>query len=219
VIAFDLDWAHSPQDLQQALNKHLSSDVVACDVKRVKPGFHPRYDASWRRYNYRIYCQPVRQPLVEPYAWRVWPGADFGILHEAARLLVGTHDFYAFGTPSHSGGNTTRRVLESGWKQEAPYLVYEIKAHAFLYHMVRRLVFMQVSIAQAKLDITDLMAALEPSSGDHAEKDPGKRMVHGLAPAQGLVLAEVHYPPGVVGLDEDDQELEKSVDRQLDASR
>jgi tRNA pseudouridine38-40 synthase len=213
VIAFDLDWDHDPQDLQQALNNHLPSDVVVQEVKRVNPSFHPRYDASWRRYNYRIYCQLVRQPLLDPYAWRVWPAVDLNVLREAAHPLVGTHDFGAFGTPSHSAGNTVRRVLESDWKQEAPYLIYEIKAHAFLYHMVRRVVFMQVRIAQRKLDITDLLYALDTASGDlhmkAMEQNSGKRLVHGLAPSQGLILAEVHYPLEAVRLDEDNKEIEK----------
>ena len=207
VIAFDLEWDHEPQDLQQALNNLLPSDVVAREVQRVCPSFHPRYDASWRKYFYRIYCQPVRDPLLEPYAWRVWSAVDLNTLREAARPLVGTHDFGAFGTPAQSGGNTVRSVLESDWRQEAPYLVFEIVGHAFLYHMVRRVVFMQARIAQGKLDITDLLQALVPgfNNGVARARDVAstKRLVHGLAPAQGLVLAEVHYPPEVVRLDED----------------
>jgi tRNA pseudouridine38-40 synthase len=207
VIAFDLDWNHDPQYLKQALNKHLPQDVVAREAKRVCSDFHPRYDASWRKYFYRIYCQPVRDPFLEPYAWRVWPGFDLSCLHEDARLLLGTHDFSSFGTPPHSGGNTVRSVLESDWKQETPYLVYEIVGQAFLYHMVRRVVFMLVRIAQRMLDITDLLRALEPDSGssefENPMDDPSKRLVHGLAPAQGLILAEVCYPLEIVCLDED----------------
>ena len=207
VIAFDLDWDHDPNDLMQALNNHLPMDVVARDVKRVCGSFHPRYDASWRKYFYRVYCQPARDPFLEPYAWRVWPKVELSCLCEAALTLVGTHDFCSFGTPPQSGGNTVRCVLESYWKQEAPYLVYEIVGQAFLYHMVRRIVFMLVRIAQGMLDITDLQLALEPgSSKDEMEGrvvDPSKRLVHGLAPAQGLILAEVQYPLEVVCLDED----------------
>jgi tRNA pseudouridine38-40 synthase len=207
VIAFELDWDHDVQDLQQALNNLLPPDVVAREVKRVRASFHPRYDASWRKYFYRIYCQPVREPLLDPYAWRVWPDVDLSCLCEAARPLIGTHDFGAFGTPPQSGGNTVRCVLEADWKEETPYLVFEIAAHAFLYHMVRRVVFMQVKIAQGKLDISDLLHALQPDSGNYVAEakvdDPSKRFVHGLAPAQGLILAEVHYPLEAVRLDED----------------
>ncbi|OGO62509.1 MAG: tRNA pseudouridine(38-40) synthase TruA [Chloroflexi bacterium RBG_19FT_COMBO_47_9] len=205
VIAFDLDWDHDPQDLKQALNKLLPQDVVAREVERVRASFHPRYDASWRKYFYRIYCQPMRDPFRDPYAWRVWPVVDLNNLREAAQPLIGTHDFSAFGTPPHSGGNTSRCVLETDWKQETPYLVFEIVAHAFLYHMVRRLAFMQVRIAQGKLNISDLINSL--AHGNDlvvvTATTSSKRLVHGLAPARGLILAEVHYPLEAVRLEED----------------
>ncbi|OGO61688.1 MAG: tRNA pseudouridine(38-40) synthase TruA [Chloroflexi bacterium RBG_19FT_COMBO_49_13] len=207
VIAFELEWDHDPQELQHALNNHLPPDVVAREVKQVCATFHPRYDASWRKYYYRIYCQPVREPLLNPYAWRVWPAVDLDVLCDAARPLIGSHDFSSFGTPPQPGGTTVRSVLESDWRQEPPYLVYEITANAFLYHMVRCLVFMQVRIAQGKLDLCDLVHALEPGTAHPVAEVSGtnspKRLVHGLAPAQGLILAEVHYPLEAVRLDED----------------
>ena len=207
VIAFDLEWDRDPQKLRQALNGLLPKDVVAREVKHVCSTFHPRFDASWRKYLYRIYCQPVRDPFLEPYSWRIWPAIELLSLSEIAQPLIGTHDFRSFGTPPHTGGNTVRHVLKSGWKQEASFLVYEIVADAFLYHMVRRVVFTQLRIAQGKLELTDLVDALKPGSDSDAveisKADLAKRWVHGLAPAQGLILAEIHYPEGALRLDED----------------
>jgi tRNA pseudouridine38-40 synthase len=207
VIAFDLEWGHQPQELQQALNHFLPSDVVAKNVKRVCATFHPRFDASWRKYLYRIYCQPMREPLLEPFAWRVWPVVAQNVLDEAALFLIGTHDFGAFGTPPQTGGTTVRRVLNAEWKQELPYHLFEIKAQAFLYHMVRRLVFMQVKIAQGRLNVSDLLRELKNGTRNGEaiteQVHSPKSMVHGLAPAQGLILAEVYYPPESVRLDED----------------
>ena len=199
VIAFELDWKHASQDLLTALNSHLPSDVVAREVKQVCPSFHPRYDASWRKYLYRIYCQPIRNPLLEPYAWHVWPPVDIDVLQGAACPLIGSHDFGAFGTSPQTGGNTRRLVLQAGWKQEPPYFVFEIAAQAFLYHMVRRVVFMQVMIASGKLPLEELHQALltgvdMSSRLEHSQK-PSDRWVHGLAPARGLILAEVYYEP------------------------
>jgi tRNA pseudouridine38-40 synthase len=199
VIAFELDWGHDPQDLQTALNALLPSDVVAREVSRVCPSFHPRYDASWRKYLYRLYCQPVRQPLLEPYAWRVWPAVELNCLRESAKLLIGTHDFGAFGSAPQEGGNTVRVVFRADWTQESPYLIFEIAAQAFLYHMVRRIVYMQVMIAQGRLTMSDLQQALDRGTDTRFQvgqvQNPAYRLVHGLAPAQGLILAEVNYPP------------------------
>ena len=207
VIAFQLEWDHDPQRLLQALNNHLPSDVAAREVKQVPASFHPRYDASWRKYLYRVYCQPVRDPLLEPYAWRVWPSVDVDALQASAHVVIGRHDFGAFGNPPQGGSNTVRCVLASGWKPEANSLIYEVTAQAFLYHMVRRLVFMQVKIAQGELQVADLLNALQDRNGDLendvSETKSTRRQVHGLAPARGLVLAEVGYQDEATGLIED----------------
>jgi tRNA pseudouridine38-40 synthase len=130
-------------------------------------------------------------------------------LQEAARCLPGTHDYGAFGTPAQSGGHTFRVVLQADWTAEPPYFVFEIIAQAFLYHMARRLVFMQVAIAQGKLSTSDLDQALTTGEDlrfrDGREVDSHDRLVHGLAPAQGLILAEVNYPPEALGFVEDNK--------------
>jgi len=180
---------------------------VARYVKQVCTSFHPRYDASWRKYLYRIYCQPVRDPLLEPYAWRVWPEVDLQALQAAAVPLAGSHDFGAFGSAPQAGGTTVRMVLQAGWKHELPYLVFEITAQAFLYHMVRRAVFMNVAIAQGRLSMEELRQSVQTGRafiiGSEQASIRTYRLVHGLAPAQGLVLAEVYYPPEVLRVDED----------------
>ncbi len=215
VIAFDLDWRHPALDLQAALNTYLPSDVVARQVKQVCPSFHPRHDASWRKYLYRIYCQPVRDPLLEPYAWRVWPEVELGNLHKAALPLVGTYDFGAFGSAPQAKGHTIRKVLHADWKEQQPYLVFEITGQAFLYHMVRRLVFEQVAVAQSKLPFDDLLEALQSGKGASVRESNrerlNSRLVHGLAPAHGLVLAEVHYELEAMRLDEDIEGNKKLV--------
>jgi tRNA pseudouridine38-40 synthase len=198
VIAFDLNWNHTVQDLQTALNSNFPTDVVAREVNKVSHSFHPRHDASWRKYKYHIYCQPVRQPLLEPYAWHVWPEVNLTELQAASQPLAGTHDFGAFGTPPQVGGNTVRVVLNADWKHEPPYLVFEIIAQAFLYHMIRRVVFMLVMIAQGKIAPDELQQSLDRGTDarllTEEVRAPTAKLVHGLAPAHGLVLAEVHYP-------------------------
>ena len=86
VIAFDLDWAHSTDDLRNGLNANLPADVAVHQVILGRPDFHPRYDAIARRYRYQIYCQSHRDPLRERYAWRVWPALRCEELQQAVRF-------------------------------------------------------------------------------------------------------------------------------------
>jgi tRNA pseudouridine38-40 synthase len=200
VVAFDLDWPHPISELQQALNGLLPADMAVQSVRMVNPRFHPRYHATWRCYRYQIYCQPVRQPLLERYAWQIWPAAELSRLQEAASLLIGTHDFAAFGTPPRPASSTVRTVFQAAWWEQTPYLVFEITAQAFLYHMVRRLVHTQVQVGQARLEPESIRQAL-----NLPQELPGKGSLlrHGLAPACGLTLVAVGYPPEVLSLDED----------------
>jgi tRNA pseudouridine38-40 synthase len=184
VAAFDLQWNHSPEDLLKALNSNLPAEMSVSAAKIVNDDFHPRFDAISRRYRYRIYCQPVRDPLRERYAWRQWPDLNGDAMQAAAGLLIGRHDFAAFGTPPRPGISTVRTIQQAGWRSQADEWFFEICAEAFLYHMVRRLVYVQVAVGQGKFPaqvVTDLLQG-RPQT-----------LPAGLAPANGLTLVEVKY--------------------------
>jgi tRNA pseudouridine38-40 synthase len=184
VVAFDLDWAHSAEKLQAALNAALPADVVVRQVNSALSDFHPRYDALSRRYRYRIFYQPMRDPLRERFAWRVWPVATLGRMQQAADHLLGSHEFSHFGTPPRAGGTTVRDVFYAKWLEESEYIVFEIVANAFLFHMVRRLVSTLVSVGQGVAEADVIYRCLE---------DGIPLPVKGLAPPQGLTLMEVSY--------------------------
>jgi tRNA pseudouridine38-40 synthase len=187
VIAFDLEWHHTPQELCQALNAHLPADIAAQRVVQVRLDFHPRFDAVARRYRYTLFCQAERDPLRERYSWRVWPVAQMPDMQETAQLFLGEHDFSAFGAPPNPTSSTVRKVMQAGWKLCEPGLCFEICANAFLYHMVRRLVYIQVLVGQGKLALENVRHSLAT----------GQMPTPGIAPAHGLALVEVEYPDRV----------------------
>jgi len=189
VAAFDLDWTHDLQDLQDALNAHLPRDMAVWEVKAAADNFHPRFDASSRCYRYRLFCASVRDPLRERYAWRVWPAVtDLAAL---ALIWPGRHDFAAFGTPPRSGGSTVRTVISAGWQQHGDEWIFEIRADAFLYRMVRRLVYAQVAVGQTRLSAKTLLQALDEQS--EVGQAARSQIPASLAPASGLTLVEVRY--------------------------
>jgi tRNA pseudouridine38-40 synthase len=183
VIAFDLDWKHSAQDLVNALNAGLPSDVAAKSAEQAPADFHPRYSAKVRRYEYRLFCQPQPDPLRERYAWRVWPAVSIEPIQMAAATLIGEHDFAAFGSPPKKDGNTVRVVYEAGWQQtESDEFLFSVAAMAFLYHMVRRMVGLQVKVGQGLAEPDIVQSVLD-----------GRSKVKELAPPQGLCLVAVEY--------------------------
>jgi len=184
VAAFDLDWTHTDEQLLKALNAELPLDIAVKSLCVTSADFHPRFDATSRQYRYRLFCEPIRDPLREKFVWRVWPAVDENALEQSASLFLGTHDFAAFGSPTTPKGTTIRRVTKAEWKKMPDgEWQFEVQADAFLYRMVRRLVFVQVSIAQGKCSSEEVRSALEKPT----------KLPAGLAPAHGLTLVEVKY--------------------------
>lgn len=183
VISFTLDWRHGDDVLLRALNAHLPEDIAVQSVSRPMAGFHPRYDALNRTYNYRIYSQLDRHPLKHRYAWRLWPSLDVDRMNQAAQLLYGEHDFRAFGAALKAGGTTVRCIYKAEWTATEDGCSFEICANAFLYHMVRRIVYLLVQIGQ----------------GDQSDEIIKRGLITGetgivaLAPACGLTLTKVNY--------------------------
>jgi len=191
VAVVDLDWPHPDNDLIHALNADLPADMAVKEARTVHAKFHPRFDAQSRRYRYKLFCQPIRDPIRERFAWRIWPEVNGEIPANAANLFLGTHDFSAFGSPTTRKGTTVRTVMKAEWMQaEQDEWQFEVQADAFLYRMVRRLVFVQVAVVQGKPSTEAIARSLaqQTRAGSRSE------IPAGLAPAHGLTLVEVAYP-------------------------
>lgn len=184
VVVFDLDWKHTLGDLKRALNSYLPRDMVVKELSEVHENFHPRFDACWRTYQYSIYQDTDRNPLWERYAWRICPAVDLQRLKLCAEVLLGSHDFAFFGNPPKPGGSTVREVIAASWvEQPGSQIRFEVTANAFLFHMVRRLVYGQILVGQGKTHMhnwADAVGKISP-------------LPSGLAPPQGLVLVAVGY--------------------------
>jgi tRNA pseudouridine38-40 synthase len=184
VVAVNLIWQHSEEELLHALNAGLPEDIAATACTPAAATFHPRFDACARQYCYTILCEPFRQPLAERYAWRVWPQVDYSALQEAAAILPGVYDCAAFGRAPIEGGSTIRAIYNACWQQQADHLfLFTITANAFLYHMVRRIVYCLVRIGLKRMTLPEFEMGIQS----------GSLIARGLAPAHGLNLMEVRY--------------------------
>ncbi len=193
VAAVDLDWGHGLKDLHKALNSHLPKDLAVREVNVVPSSFHPRFDATSRSYRYRLYCAEVREPLRERYAWRVWPPVTD--LSRFASIWCGKHDFGAFGSSPSPKGTTVRTVFSAKWTNLGDEWIFDIQADAFLYRMVRKLVYVQVIAGQGRLPVEVLIKALRhvPGKLRSVREQTQGRIPANLAPACGLTLVEVRY--------------------------
>ena len=183
VVSFNFDWNHPDFALQNALNAFLPADIAVQSVEQVDADFHPRYDALSRQYRYQIYWQPARDPLRDRFAWRLERRPDMRLMQAAANDLLGEHDFIAFGKALKEGSTTTRRIFSAAWVEEKDGMSFTIVGNAFLYHMVRRIVYVLVRIGLGELPVETVRLGLES----------GSTGIVSLAPARGLSLEAVTF--------------------------
>jgi tRNA pseudouridine38-40 synthase len=183
VIAFGLDWSHGAEALTKAINVSLPMDVAVREVAECDERFHPRFDAVSRTYEYTIEIARVRRPLTRLYAWQLEQDLEVSSMAEAARHLIGQHDFAAFGSAT-SGESTVRKVFCAEWERTQEWLKFTIEANGFLFRMVRRIVASLVRAGQGKISPDEVREILLSRDGNQAK---------GAAPACGLNLVSVKY--------------------------
>jgi tRNA pseudouridine38-40 synthase len=176
-----------PAGFRDRLARALPADVRVLDVRPAPPGFDARFSAVRRHYRYRV-CD--RQWAADPLRRRdtvTWPRpVSVSLLNEAAALLLGEHDFAAF-CRRREGATTIRELQRLTWARDADgVLTAEVAADAFCHSMVRSLVGALLAVGEGR------KPAEWPSALLSAESRASSVTV---APAHGLTLVAVDYPP------------------------
>jgi tRNA pseudouridine38-40 synthase len=186
VASFDLPREMDPVDLQRALNGLLPRAVRVLDAARSSPGFHARRSAVSKLYRYELDCGGVPLPQRRRFAGFVPDRLDRGEVRAAAALYLGRRDFVSLASAGGSVKTTVRTVRRSEASFDGATLVYEVEADGFLRKMVRSMVGGLVAAGRGALTPRDLARALEARD---------RRAWPAPAPACGLTLVKVDYPP------------------------
>lgn len=178
------DSAIPPERVPAALNAHLPRDVAVYECRLVPPSFHPRYDARGKRYIYRIWNHPARNPFWEGYACHYGKRLDEAAMAASAAALVGTHDFAAFCAAHSSVEDTVRTLRTCTALRQGDMVEIRVEGDGFLYNMVR-------IIAGTLLDMQ--AGRLAPDSMKRILKSRDRSQAGRTAPACGLYLEHVFY--------------------------
>ncbi|MDZ4181423.1 MAG: tRNA pseudouridine(38-40) synthase TruA [Candidatus Cloacimonadaceae bacterium] len=183
---FDYDGSMTPPLLLRAFRRYLEDDVKVLEIVSVPDDFHARYDAYQRSYVYLLTSD--RTPFNRNYKGYI-PHKRFEVesMRAGAKYLLGAHDFSSFGKHNPAVPNRICEVKDIKILTHREDIVFLIRADRFLHNMVRRIVGTLVDLSHCGLPpsiIGDILAEANP-----------KQKLGMPAPAEGLYLIEVKYPP------------------------
>lgn len=184
VVVFDTGTAIPARRFAPAINSWLPEDVQVISSEECSPDFNPRHAARSKTYRYLIYRQRAGYTLWRRYAHFYDRPLNIEAMQEAARLVVGRHDFAAFMASGSSIKDTVREVYVFRVHEELPWLTMEINGNGFLYHMVRNLAGSLLEVGRGAMTVKEFADVL--NAGDRSRAGP-------TAPAKGLYLVEVRY--------------------------
>ncbi|MCS2157128.1 tRNA pseudouridine(38-40) synthase TruA [Scandinavium sp. H11S7] len=167
------------------VNANLPKDIAVRWVKAVPDDFHARFSATARRYRYIIYNHRLRPAVLSHGVTHCHQALDAERMQRAAQSLLGENDFTSFRAVQCQSRTPWRNVMHISVERYGAYVVVDIKANAFVHHMVRNIVgsLMEVGAGnQPESWIAELLEA----------KD--RTLAAATAKAEGLYLVSVDYP-------------------------
>ncbi|WP_426768307.1 tRNA pseudouridine(38-40) synthase TruA [Erwinia aphidicola] len=166
-------------------NANLPADIAVRWVKPVADDFHARFSATARRYRYVIYNQRLRPAILSGGVTHFYHPLDVEKMQRAGQCLLGENDFTSFRAVQCQSRTPMRYVMHLNVSRFGAYVVVDIKANAFVHHMVRNIVGSLMEIGcgnQPEGWMAELLAA----------KD--RTLAAATARAEGLYLVAVDYP-------------------------
>ena len=175
-----------PERLIYAMNALLPDDIVIQKVEEVASGFHARYDAKGKHYQYVLYNAKIPPVLDRLYVWHITYGNKLNVerMREASSYFLGTHDFKGFMSSGSSVKDTVRTIEHISIVAEGPYITLDFYGNGFLYNMIRIIVGTLIACGIGKIP----PEALEEIIASGVRERGGI-----TAPAKGLKLVEVYY--------------------------
>ena len=191
VAHFDTEAVQIPQEgLRRAINAALPTDITVRALDAVDETFDSISSTTSKRYQFAIWNKPDRPTFFPDLVWHRWQRLDRAAMREAARRLVGTHDFASFARPGHGRENTVRTVLTCDVSFRGPLVVVGVEGTGFLWNMVRIMVGTLVEVGLGRIAAERVDAIL--AARDRQAAGP-------TAPPHGLYLQWIRMKPAAVG--------------------
>lgn len=186
VIHFETSAEREERAWVFGVNTHLPSDIAVIAASQIDDDFHARFSAVSRRYRYVIYSSPLRPAILSDEVTWTYKKLDVLRMEEAARSFIGTHDFSSFRAAGCQSHSPVRTILHFDVFELGRYIVLDVMANAFLYHMIRNFAGVLMAIGAEEKPIEWAQDVLD------AKNRAGAGIT---APAAGLYFVHAGYSP------------------------
>ena len=184
IAVFDTDSLIPPKKVAYALNARLPEDIRIQESEEVDADFHPRHCDSRKTYEYKIYNATFSMPIERLYSYFTYVPLDVHKMQEAARYLVGIHDFKSFCSVGSQAENTVRHVEKVEVCKADNIITITVSGRGFLYNMVRIMAGTLMEVGKGRLMPEDIARILEAKDRNAAGP---------TAPACGLTLVKYEF--------------------------
>ena len=192
-VHFDTDSRIPPEKYPFVLNTMLPRDIRVHTGREVPEGFHARFMTCGKRYTYRIVNSRHASAIRRNTHVHVPLPLDLAPMQEAAKQLLGTHDYAAFQAAGGTAKTTIRTITRAELEQRGDEIILTVEGDAFLYNMVRIIAGTLIEIGLGRRTVNAFSEAYETLD----------RLSLGVtAPPQGLELTKVYYPEAAFVLPE-----------------
>lgn len=199
VVHFDSAVARDSYAWLLGSNSRLPPDIALRWVQPVLGDFSARFSATSRRYRYVIHNDRARSALLAERATWFAPALDADAMHAAAQALVGAHDFSAFRAAGCQSKTATRKLESLRVRRSRQFVVIDVRANAFLHHMVRNITGSLLEVGSQRRPITwiaELLAGRDRSQSGMTAAPQGLYFVGPDYPAEfGLPLPSEPWFP------------------------
>ena len=184
VAVFDTEARIPANKISYALNRKLPEDIRVQSSEEVAPDFHPRHCDSRKTYEYRILNREFPLPTNRLYSYFTYMPLDEMKMQEAARYLVGEHDFKSFCAVAAVVETTVRTLYEVSVERHGEEIVIRVCGSGFLYNMVRIIAGTLMEVGRGSLAPDKIKEILDAK--DRCAAGP-------TAPACGLSLVKYEF--------------------------
>lgn len=178
------DTSKTMEEIKEYMNRYLPEDIAVLDVRIAADRFHSRLNAVGKTYTYTCYIGKEKPVFDRKYVYVLDQMPDLSLMREAARYLVGEHDFASFCSNSKMKKSTVRLVDQIEIGKDGDYIIMTVHGTGFLHHMVRILTGTLLEVGYGKRTPESMIDLIESKN---------RSLAGFTAPAKGLCMMKVDY--------------------------